>query len=128
MDKNTETTKMRPRARLISLLGDELISDERVAVVELVKNSYDADASSVQVIFETNKKNNISRLIIQDDGNGMNLETIEKGWFEPGTVIKKQKERSPGGRLYQGAKGVGRFAAARLGDALFLQTKSKKNE
>ena len=127
MNRKTETTKMRPRARLISLLGDELISDERVAVVELVKNSYDADASNVQIVFEADKNNKINRLIIKDDGIGMNLETVEKGWFEPGTVIKKQKERSPGGRLYQGAKGVGRFAAARLGDALFLQTKNKNS-
>lgn len=127
-NKITGTTKMRPRARLISLLGDELISDERVAVVELVKNSYDADASKVQVIFEADNVNRVVRLIIKDDGVGMDLKTVKEGWFEPGTVLKKKNDRSPGGRLYQGAKGVGRFAAARLGDALFLETKSKKSK
>jgi hypothetical protein len=118
-------TKMRPRARLISLLGDELISDEPVAVVELVKNAYDADAKNVSVTFETNDSGTPVRLVIKDDGIGMDLATVMSGWLEPGTVLKKQSDRSPGGRLYQGAKGVGRFAAARLGDALILETRKK---
>lgn len=122
----TGQTKMRPRARLISLLGDELISDEPVAVVELVKNAYDADAKNVSVTFETNDSGTPVRLVIKDDGSGMDLATVMSGWLEPGTVLKKQSDRSPGGRLYQGAKGVGRFAAARLGDVLLLETKKKQ--
>lgn len=121
----TGQTKMRPRARLISLLGDELISDEPVAVVELVKNAYDADAKNVSVTFETTDSGTPVRLVIKDDGSGMDLATVMSGWLEPGTVLKKQNDRSPGGRLYQGAKGVGRFAAARLGDALILETRKK---
>jgi len=116
---------MRPRARVISLLGDELISDERVAVVELVKNAYDADASEVNVIFEMNERLQFDRIRINDDGHGMDLDTVVRGWFEPGTVLKKKTQRSPGNRLYQGAKGVGRFAAARLGEALILETSTK---
>ena len=129
-DKNTKsgTAKMRPRARLISLLGDELISDEPVAVVELVKNAYDADARNVHVTFETNRLGEAERLIIHDDGHGMSLDTVLGGWFEPGTVLKKQQEKSPGGRLYQGAKGVGRFAAARLGESLILETQDKHSD
>lgn len=122
---STGTVQMRPRARVIALLGDELISDERVAVVELVKNAYDADASEVTVTFEMNESHQFVRIQIKDDGHGMDLDTVKKGWFEPGTVLKKKSERSPGNRLYQGAKGVGRFAAARLGEALFLETKTK---
>ncbi len=116
--------KMRPRARLISLIGDELISDESVAVVELVKNAYDADATNVSVRFEGKESNT---LIVSDNGVGMSLETIITGWFEPGTILKKRKERSPAGRLYLGAKGIGRFAAARLGESLLMQTKRKKS-
>ena len=123
MNNKVGSARMRPRARLISLLGDELISDERVAVVELVKNAYDADATQVDVTFEINDKNIPIRLIITDDGHGMDLDSIVHGWFEPGTVMKKKDDRSPGGRLYQGAKGVGRFAAARLGESMFLETK-----
>ena len=121
----TGHAKMRPRARLISLLGDELISDEPVAVVELVKNAYDADAKKVSVVFEINESGVPVRLIIKDDGIGMDLATVMTGWLEPGTVLKKQSDRSPGGRLYQGAKGVGRFAAARLGDSLIMETRKK---
>lgn len=115
---------MRPRARLILLIGDELISDESVAVVELVKNAYDADATSVSVIFEGNDPNTLT---ISDNGVGMTLETVKTGWFEPGTVLKKREEHSPSGRIYLGAKGIGRFAAARLGETLLMQTK-KKNQ
>lgn len=117
---------MRPRARLIKLIGDELISDEAVAVVELVKNSYDADAKDVTVSFDTSS-GIAERLIIKDNGHGMTLDDVMHGWFEPGSIIKLKKDRSPGGRLYQGAKGVGRFAAARLGDSLVMETCHKKN-
>ena len=63
--------------------------------------------------------------MVTDDGIGMDLETVLTGWFEPGTVLKQKFERSPGGRYYQGAKGIGRFAAARLAEALFLESKKK---
>ena len=123
-NNRTGNAKMRPRARLISLLGDELISDERVAVVELVKNAYDADAERVTVRFELNNASIPVRLIIEDDGHGMDLNTVLSAWFEPGTIMKKKEARSPKKhRLYQGAKGVGRFAAARLGNTLYLETK-----
>lgn len=122
VSNNSGNAKMRPRARLISLIGEELISDEPVAVVELVKNAYDADAKNVSIRFESDGFGEPTRLVIEDDGHGMDLDTVLGSWFEPGTVTKKQKERSPCGRLYQGAKGVGRFAAARLGKELILET------
>lgn len=120
---HTGTAKMRPRARLISLLGDELISDECVALVELVKNSYDADASHVDVAFAISAEGCPHELTIVDDGCGMTLETVLGSWFEPGTISKKSTEISPLGRVYQGAKGVGRFAAARLSKSLYMETK-----
>ncbi len=119
------STSMRPRARLIGLIGEELISDEPVALVELVKNAYDADATCVGVHFEGKDPDRPERIVVVDDGIGMDLETVLTGWFEPGTVLKRKFERSPGGRYYQGAKGIGRFAAARLAEALFLESKKK---
>jgi len=119
---------MRPRARIISLLGEELISDERVAVVELVKNAYDADATRVNVRFAGATLTDPDTLIIEDNGVGMTLQTVLTGWFEPGTVIKKKALRSPGGRLYQGAKGIGRFAAARLSKSMFMETRPSESE
>lgn len=117
---------MRPRSRLISLIGDELISDESVAVVELVKNAYDADASHVSVRFEGNDPTDPDTLIVTDDGVGMTFDTVMTGWFEPGTVLKKRADRSPSGRPYLGAKGIGRFAAARVGTALCMETRHKE--
>jgi len=115
---------MRPRSRLISLIGDELISDEPVAIVELVKNAYDADATSVEVRFTGENPAVPDSLVITDDGIGMTLNTVLTGWFEPGTLMKRSATRSPNGRLYQGAKGIGRFAAARLAQSLYLETKA----
>ena len=106
---------MRARARLISLIGDELISDEPVAVVELVKNAYDADAKKVRVAFSGANASDPDTLTVSDDGCGMKLETVLGAWLEPGTILKKHQERSPGKRLFQGAKGIGRFANCSTG-------------
>jgi hypothetical protein len=102
-----------------------LISDEPVAVVELVKNAYDADARHVQVDFQGADPDMPTRIVVSDDGSGMDLQTVLTAWLEPGTTIKKRAERSPGGRPYQGAKGIGRFAAARLGNSLLLETRRR---
>ncbi len=118
------TAIMRPRARLIWLIGEELISDESVAVAELVKNAYDACASRVIVKFEGSDPSHPERLIITDDGIGMNLDTVLNSWLEPGTVIKRKNKIAPCGRIYQGAKGIGRFASARLAKSLYLETKT----
>jgi signal transduction histidine kinase/anti-sigma regulatory factor (Ser/Thr protein kinase) len=120
MTERTGASKLRPRARLIGLIGEDLISDEAVAVVELVKNAYDADAHKISVRFDTER----SRLVVEDDGHGMSLDTVLQTWFEPGTVSKKRTERSPGGRIYQGAKGIGRFASARLARSLYLESRT----
>lgn len=116
---------MRPRARLIGLIGDELISDEPVALVELVKNSYDADATKVEVRFEGKDPVKPDRIVVTDDGIGMDLDTVLEAWFEPGTVMKRKCEQSPHGRSYQGAKGIGRFATARLAKSLLLESKTE---
>jgi len=120
MTNRSGMSKLRPRARLINLIGEDLISDEPVAVVELVKNSYDADATQVTVQFseETNC------LIVVDNGHGMDLDTVLGIWFEPGTLSKRHDDRSPNGRIFQGAKGIGRFASARLASSLYLESRT----
>lgn len=120
MTKRSGASKLRPRARLISLIGEDLISDEPVAVVELVKNAYDADATRVAVRFSGAGDD---QLIVEDDGHGMDLDTVLGTWFEPGTLSKKREEKSPKGRIYQGAKGIGRFASARLARSLYLESR-----
>lgn len=127
-----DTSILRPRARIIKTIGEELISDDKVALLELVKNSYDADASIItikisgRVVVEKDGKNEIKKIIkeggsitIYDDGCGMSLETIKKSWMEPATISKKVvKKSSARGRRYTGEKGIGRFASAKLSSDL----------
>ena len=142
MDK-TNTYHIRPYARLLTMLGDQLISNERVALVELVKNSYDADASWVKISFndfdvvydENNnlrkiEKKDTSSITIEDDGCGMTHDVIEKHWLNPATPEKKNKKKregiTPKGRILQGEKGIGRFAILKLGKKITITTRPQK--
>lgn len=122
----------RPHARLIRLLGDELISDEIMAVVELVKNGYDADASSVRVALDHVTDPLAGCISIRDDGDGMDLFTLLNVWMEPATSHKRKhhrnKQRTQRGRIFLGEKGVGRFAADKLGSELELVTRSRNSD
>ena len=82
-----ESLKIRPYARLLTMLGDQLIKNEQIAVIELIKNSYDADADWVKVSFENFSKDYkvtpSSRIVIEDNGTGMTKTIIEKSWMNP---------------------------------------------
>ncbi len=106
----------RPRARLLKLIGEELISDEVVAVSELVKNAHDADASEVVIAFRA-VTTEAGEIDISDNGHGMSLETLLKRWMEPAasTKIGSGRQVTRRGRRVLGEKGVGRFAADKLG-------------
>ena len=92
----SETLKIKPYARLVTMLGDQLIKNERIALVELIKNSYDADASWVKVNFidfnEDFSINENSKIVIEDDGCGMNDEIIRKHWLNPATPEKLKRK------------------------------------
>lgn len=114
---------IRPSARLIRTIGEDLIGDPNAALIELVKNSYDADASKVDIIFEYKKQDNEDVLSIKvvDDGHGMSSKTIIDKWLVPATDDKLKRKKSQSGlRMLQGRKGIGRFASAILGDDLTL--------
>lgn len=130
-----------PYARLMNIIGDQLITDKKVAVVEIVKNSYDADADNVQVRFfniENYGKNYLPvneqpYIEIEDDGDGMTLDIIKNVWLRPATPNKLSKKkgnenRTRRGRIIQGEKGIGRFAIHKLGEKIELYTKSLKNQ
>lgn len=107
---------------LKSLLGRGLVTDQIAAIFELVKNSYDADAEEVYISFSDLNTDN-PKLIIEDNGTGMNLTDIEKKWMVIGTDSKKSKQYSPiFGRPLNGDKGIGRFAVDRLGNHLRLKS------
>ena len=111
--------RLRPRARIMKTLGQELISNEVVAVIELVKNAYDADAQKVLIRFSGTLLPKFGQIDVIDNGHGMNLATVETVFLEPATISKKQDSRSEKlKRRYLGAKGIGRFASARLAEEL----------
>lgn len=116
----TPRLTFRPRARIIRTIGDRLISGPEAAVIELVKNSYDADASTVRITFFPPLWSGQGQILFEDDGHGMRLVDIQEKWMEPATSDKKSRRESPRGRRLLGSKGIGRFAAARLGSSLEL--------
>lgn len=118
----------RPKARLLQLLGDQLIGSPRLAVFELVKNAYDADAARVDVELGGLTAGDPYIQVI-DDGVGMSLETIRDIWLVPAHGHREQQrnrnERTEKGRLPLGAKGLGRFAVHKLGDKIRLVTRAE---
>lgn len=130
--KNEEERPVRfkPRARLLLQLGDQLIKNESIALVELVKNSYDADATIVNIYMDNVDTPNEGIIIIEDDGYGMSPDVVENVWLEPGSDFKSQKiknqETSPKfKRLPIGEKGIGRFGVHKLGNVIEMTTKSE---
>ncbi|WP_424000127.1 ATP-binding protein [Maribacter sp. IgM3_T14_3] len=78
---------IRPAARLITTIGEDLIGDSYAAIIELVKNSFDADANYVDITFDY-KDNSFLYIEILDDGHGMSRETILTKWLVPATDNK----------------------------------------
>lgn len=125
---------MKPKAfnfdfspNLITLLGEQLIHDKKIAVSELVKNAYDADASKVEI------KITDSQIIITDDGCGMDIDTIQNVWLKPGVSSKNNniqtgKLTPKYGRMPIGEKGVGRLGSHKLGSLIALYTRAKKQK
>ena len=112
---------------LKDLIGRDLITNDFVAVFELVKNSFDAHATSVRILFDDD------RIVITDDGKGMSEADILDKWLFVAYSAKREKTEdadyrddiSQRGREYAGAKGVGRFSCDRLGSRLQLSSRSK---
>ena len=134
-------------AYAVKQLGEELVSDEVTALIELVKNAYDADASYANVVVDTKNSfsdadlffstanNNISKpgyILIEDDGTGMTAQEIEKGWLTISFSYKRnmrrdgiltpKRERTP-----LGDKGLGRLSTQRLGSRLEMFTQKDES-
>lgn len=119
-----------PRARLLLQLGDKLIKNENIALLELIKNSYDADAKSVKVRMEKMAIKQKGRIDIIDDGCGMDMKIIEEAWLQPGSDFKeqlfyKQERTKKYNRLPIGEKGIGRFGVHKLGNKIEMITRMK---
>lgn len=122
---------------LKNIIGKDLITDDFIAVFELVKNSYDAHATIVEVIFEDIYTDQ-GKVIIKDDGKGMSyLDLIDK-WLFVARSSKKEgdeedsyknfRDKIKVKRAYAGAKGIGRFSCDRLGSELYLETIKDEND
>ncbi len=114
-------------SRIISHLGEALIDNEKVALLELIKNASDADALNCSILIDTEFESEFGkgRIVIEDDGNGMNPYIIENAFLKIATSFKKnhQKVSPKFHRIAQGNKGIGRLALNQLGNYLRLWTK-----
>ena len=118
----------RPRARVLQLLGDELIGSSRLAVFELVKNAYDADANEVVVSLDLASSGEPT-ITVTDDGEGMTLDVLRSIWLVPGDDHRQRQRQSERRtdrhrRLPLGEKGLGRFAVHKLGNHITLVTRA----
>jgi len=128
MQKNA--LQFRISSALKNIIGSDLISDDFIAVFELVKNSYDAHATKVEIIFE-NIYSKDAKIIIKDNGKGMNYDDLINKWLFVAYSAKKEgteedsydyRDKIKVKRAYAGAKGIGRFSCDRLGAELYLET------
>ena len=117
----------RMHPRVFEALGADLVTNDVVAIIELVKNSYDAVATRVDVAFGHSDSSG-RYLDIKDNGIGMDRKTIEDAWCVVATPYRKKNPVAVKGkktRRVAGEKGLGRLSAARLGGRLRMLTKSE---
>lgn len=124
MDNSFKQVSFSTHAHIKNIIGKELINDDNVAVMELVKNSYDAGATRVDIEFKNLANDKLSELIISDDGVGMSEEDIVTKWLNIAYSSKKNNH-TQNNRYQAGNKGVGRFSCDRLGKQLNLYTKKR---
>jgi len=128
----------RTNALLKNIIGKDLITDDNVAVLELVKNSFDAGSDTVKIVFKNLISNDdifieefptskSSKLFIIDEGIGMSEFDISEKWLNIAYSEKKEKSEEFG-RILAGNKGVGRFSCDRLGEYLTIYTKKVQDE
>lgn len=125
IEKRKGISFFKAKSHILSLLGDELIGSDSLAIFELVKNAYDADAQNVLIEFiDLNTKG--QKIIIEDDGVGMSLKTLENVWLTVGTDFKRGINRKVSDvfeRVSFGNKGVGRLAVHKLARVAKIETK-----
>lgn len=125
--KKTDSVSFRVSPRTMQMLGRENISSPMVGLIELVKNAYDADASTVRIIFRRASKPEGSITII-DDGEGMNQTDLLDKWLVISTNNKQIYNRTSTGRVKVGEKGIGRLALDRLGRRSIITSQKEGSE
>lgn len=141
MEEEKKDPRFDINPHVIRQLGAELVTDQVTALMELIKNSYDADANYVKVTIETDgvllednlfHKNHKGYIVVDDDGFGMDRSTILKSWLIISYSNKREvngiKPKTPKGRTPLGDKGLGRLSTQRLADICEIFTKKKEGE
>jgi|GEM_PF-2205947 len=131
-----EQNIFRPMARLISQIGDQLISNEEIALLELIKNAYDAHASYISITIDQVKK----IMTIEDDGIGMSKQQLKDNWLTLGTNNRYNEKQeilinydnnnniNSNDHVPLGEKGLGRFSTKKLGNRLIIETKRSEDK
>ena len=121
-NKESGSYKIRPAGRHLLTIGRDLIQDNNAALIELIKNAFDADSPFINITFSMKPDQTFYKILIEDKGHGMSRDTIINKWMVPSTADKLTRKTSPNGRILQGRKGIGRYAAAILGNDLLLES------
>ncbi len=112
--------------RIIAHFGEDLIKNESIAILELVKNSYDACATESKVEFYSENKI-LKKITILDNGCGMDADIIKNVWLVVGTDNKKKIKRNQCGRYPLGEKGIGRLGVHKLGRKIRVFSKTAQD-
>lgn len=124
MSNKEDRLQFEASANLQRLIGRELVPNEEVAVVELVKNAYDSGAHQVTITIQPDTKREPGYIEVRDDGEGMKLDDLRRVFMFAG-YSERPEEGDTGKRVPTGEKGIGRFAADRLGKRLTVFTKAR---
>lgn len=124
--KEIAPLRLRISGNLIRELGEESVSNANVALMELIKNAYDAEAKCVTVSVKDGSAPSKARLVIEDNGMGMGYQDITEKWAVIASPHKRVEQTSPNmKRILVGAKGIGRLAAESLGAKTVMSCQKK---
>lgn len=127
VEQPMDSSYFRVAGKLASLLGEQSVSNSKVALIELIKNSYDADATSVLIKFE-NIRSGSGKITITDNGSGMDHNKLTNDWMRIATTDKERNQYTPKKRRKIGEKGIGRFAIQKLSLKTEIVSRPEKNE
>jgi signal transduction histidine kinase len=119
--KNVKNVAFKISSRTARMIGRQNVSNQFIALIELIKNAYDADSPRITLEFKR-EGDSFGSIILQDWGTGMDADAVENRWLMLGTDFKEREPVSKKGRVRAGAKGIGRFALDRLGELGELET------
>ncbi|MBN4075274.1 MAG: hypothetical protein COA71_03800 [SAR86 cluster bacterium] len=125
MSNNKNKPSFKANIRLKDIIGQGLINNSNIAIIELIKNARDAKSKDVKVIFtNAGTKSPNSQIVIQDSGSGMDLDDIVDKWLNIAYSDKRNNSKG----MFAGDKGIGRFSCDRLGTKLNLYSKKSNTK